>query len=58
MGWSDSPTSGTEHGETGMSQRVAGSRTLEHVFDEDAALDNLLVGVELFIVRSNEENHF
>jgi hypothetical protein len=26
------------------------SQTLEHVFYEDAALDNLLVGVELLVV--------
>lgn len=31
--------------------------TFEHVFDEDAALDNFLVGVELFVVRGDEKNH-
>ena len=32
-------------------------RTLEHVLDEDAALGDLLVDDELFIVRCDEENH-
>ena len=32
-------------------------RTFEHVLDEDAALSNLLVDDELFIVRCHEENH-
>lgn len=31
--------------------------TLEHVFDEDAALSDVLVDGELLIVRSYEENH-
>lgn len=31
--------------------------TFEHVFYEDAALNDLLVGVELFIIGSDEEDH-
>ena len=31
--------------------------TFEHVLDEDAALSNLLVDDELFVVRCHEENH-
>ena len=32
--------------------------TLEHVLDKDAALNDLLVGVELLVVGGDEENHF
>ena len=32
--------------------------TLEHIFDEDAALDNFLVGMKLFVVGCDEEDHF
>ena len=35
-----------------------GARTLKHVLDEDRAFDDVLVGVELLIVRGDEENHF
>lgn len=41
--------------------RFAGNKggvTFEHVFDEDAALDNFLVGMELFVVGGDEEDHF
>jgi hypothetical protein len=31
--------------------------TFTHVLDDDAALNNFLVGVEVLIVRSDEENH-
>lgn len=31
--------------------------TLEHVFDEDAALGDVLVDGELLVVRSYEEDH-
>lgn len=34
------------------------SSTFEHVFDENAAFDNFLVGVELFVVGCDEEDHF
>lgn len=40
--------------------RFAGNKggfTFEHVFDEDAALDNFLVGMELFVVGGDEEDH-
>ena len=32
-------------------------RTLEHVLDEDAALSDLLVNNELFVVGCHEKNH-
>ena len=32
--------------------------TLEHVLDKNAALDDLLVCVELLVVRGDEEDHF
>ena len=32
-------------------------RTLEHVLDEDAALSDLLVDDELFIIGGDEKNH-
>lgn len=41
-----------------MSQSVALSHTFKHVFYEDAAFDDLLVGVELLVVGSDEEDHF
>ena len=34
------------------------TRTLEHVLDEDGALYDLLVGIELLVIGSDEENHF
>lgn len=37
---------------------IKGTRTFEHIFDKDAAFDNFLVGVELFVVRGDEEDHF
>ena len=30
----------------------------QHVLDEDAAFGDLLVDDELFIIRSDEENHY
>jgi hypothetical protein len=33
-------------------------QTFKHVLDENTALDDLFIGVKLFIVRSDEEDHF
>jgi len=33
-------------------------RTFQHVLDEDTALNDLPVGSETLIVRSNKDNHF
>lgn len=35
-----------------------GCFTFEHVLDEYAALDDFLVGMELFVVGGYEEDHF
>jgi len=32
--------------------------TLEHILDENGAFYDVLVRVELFIIGSNEEDHF
>lgn len=40
--------------------RFAGDKgdfTFEHVFYKDAALDDFLVGMELFVVGGDEEDH-
>jgi hypothetical protein len=57
MGWSDSPTS--KHGASDIAQLAGGEtrHTFQHVLYQNRALDDFLVGMELFIVRSNEKDH-
>jgi hypothetical protein len=59
MGWSDSPTSKEKKDLRGLWRTGLETRhTLKHVLDEDAALNDLLVGVELFVIGSDEKDHF
>lgn len=60
MGWSDSPTSKNKRRWSVRATQPGEERkrTLEHVLDENGALDNLLVGIELLVVGRDEEDHF
>jgi hypothetical protein len=55
IGWSLSPTSGKGTPLAHVSRMTLNATlTFKHVLDEHAALDDILVGVELFVVRSDE----
>ena len=62
MGWSDSPTSIANTGasislRSNSDKCCATILTLKHVLNENRALDDLLVGGELLVIGSDEENH-
>lgn len=58
MGWSDSPTSALIRVRSENARMIMLAPTFEHVLDQHAALDNVFVGGELFIIRGDEKDHF